>query len=112
MKLFTSLPARRDGTLSVSLGDGAEYVFTGAPLACDVEDEGHADHLQALGFLTADDFEAEQRFLKLSADRAARHAAMAGGQPGEGGDEDLNFGDGLPEEMNSPATGRVRRARK
>ena len=51
MKLFTSLPARKDGTLIVRL-KGATYVFEGKPLTCEVENEAHAEHLRAGNFQT------------------------------------------------------------
>ena len=35
MELFSSLPARKDGTLKVTAKSGNSYVFTGSPLRCD-----------------------------------------------------------------------------
>ncbi len=122
MKLFTALPARRDGTLNVATDDGKTYQFTGQPLSCEVEDEDHADELQAKGFQPQDEFEAEQDFLKKAEARAARLAARGGAPsargtftPGVGsGDQDaddeiVTGGDGAPQEAATPATGRVRR---
>lgn len=119
MKLFTSLPARKDGTLIVRL-KGATYVFNGKPLACDVEDEADAKHLLARNFQTEEEFEAEQKFLRLSAEREARRAAQDGKapssrgtfSPGVGPDDDdiLDGGTGMPQESDSAPTGRVRRA--
>lgn len=120
MKLFTSLPARKDGTLIVR-HKGVTYVFSGKPLACDVDDEDHAEHLRAHNFQTEEDFEAEQKFLRLSAEREARRAALSGDVPSSRGtfsprvgqddeDEDLDAGSGLPQEADSTPTGRVRRA--
>lgn len=122
MKLLTSLPARKDGTLIVR-HDGAMYVFEGQPLACEVENEAHAEHLQAHGFLTEEDFEAEQKFLRIAAERNARRVALAGGVPssrgtftpalGQDADDDdanLDSGTGLPQEADSTPTGRVRKA--
>lgn len=119
MKLFTSLPARKDGTLIVRI-KGATYVFKGKPLACDVEDEADAKHLLARNFQTEEEFEAEQKFLRLSAEREARRAAQDGKAPSSRGtfspgvgpddDDDLDGGTGMPQESDSAPTGRVRRA--
>lgn len=120
MKLFTSLPARKDGTLIVR-HKGATYVFEGKPLSCEIDDEEHAEYLCAQNFQTEEEFAAEQKFLRLSADREARRAAQAGNapssrgtfSPGLGADEDednLDGGTGLPLESDSAPTGRVRKA--
>ncbi|KEH06846.1 hypothetical protein GY14_32120 [Delftia tsuruhatensis] len=119
MKLFTSLPARKDGTLIVRV-KGATYVFNGKPLACDVEDEADAKHLLARNFQTEEEFEAEQKFLRMSAEREARRAAQDGKAPSSRGtfspgvgpddDDDLDGGTGMPQESDSAPTGRVRRA--
>ncbi|WP_313281462.1 hypothetical protein [Delftia tsuruhatensis] len=119
MKLFTSLPARKDGTLIVRV-KGATYVFNGKPLACDVEDEADAKHLLARNFQTEEEFDAEQKFLRLSAEREARRAAQDGKAPSSRGtfspgvgpddDDDLDGGTGMPQESDSAPTGRVRRA--
>lgn len=121
MKLFTSLPARKDGTLIVR-HKGASYVFTGKPLSCEIEDEEHAEDLRGLNFQTQEEFEAEQKFLRLQAEREARRAALEGNaqssrgtfSPALGAEEDdedsLDGGTGLPQESNSAPTGRVRRA--
>lgn len=116
MELFTALPARKDGTLKVTVPDGTAYTFKGEPLGCVVEDEDHQDHLQALGFMNADDFEAEQDFIKRNAEREAKRSAR--GLPPTGGasafapddDEPVDQGDGLPKEADSKPTGRVRRS--
>lgn len=121
MKLFTSLPARRDGTLHVTLRDGTKYTFTGTPLTSEVEDEDHADELRdSPNFQTQDEFEAEQAFQKQASERAARRAAREGGRgnagtftPGaenEPDDDVVDTGNGLPQESNTPPTGRVRKA--
>lgn len=115
MHLLTALPARKDGTLKVAVPDGTAYVFSGMPLGCDVQDEEHLDHLQALGFMSQDDFEAEQDFQRRNAEREAKRAARSlPAQDGAPIDEDglLDAGDGVPVEGHTPATGRVRRARK
>ena len=120
MKLFTSLPARKDGTLIVR-HKGATYIFEGKPLACEIENEDHVEHLRAHNFQTEEDFEAEQKFLRLSAEREARRAALSGEAPSSRGtfsprvgqddeDDDLDAGTGLPHESDSAPTGRVRRA--
>ncbi len=120
MKLFTSLPARKDGTLIVRL-KGAVYVFEGTPLTCEVDNEAHAEHLRAHNFQTEEDFEAEQKFLRMSAEREARRAALSGNAPSSRGtfspglgpdddDDSLDGGTGMPQESDSAPTGRVRRA--
>lgn len=123
MKLFTSLPARRDGTLNVVLGDGTKIVFTGTPLSADVEDEDHADELEGMGFLSQEDFEAEAEFQRKAQARALRQAAREGRRtaspgtfaPGEGADDDDEDDtptdtNAAPLEANTPPTGVVRRA--
>ena len=120
MKLFTSLPARKDGTLIVRLM-GAVYLFEGKPLACEVENEEHAEYLRAQNFQTEEDFAAEQNFLRIAAERDARRASLADKAPssrgtftpGLGSDDeggDLDGGTGLPHESDSAPTGRVRKA--
>jgi len=119
MKLFTSLPARKDGTLIVRI-KGATYVFEGKPLACEVENEAHAEHLRAGNFQTEEEFDAEQKFQRLAAEREARRAALDGKAPSSRGtfspgvgldDEDnLDGGTGMPQESDSTPTGRVRKA--
>ena len=120
MKLFTSLPARKDGTLIVRI-KGATYIFEGKPLACEVENEAHAEHLRAGNFQTEEEFDAEQKFQRLAAEREARRAALDGKAPssrntftpGVGSrdeDEDLDGGTGMPQESDSAPTGRVRKA--
>ena len=113
MKLFTSIPPRKDGTVIVRL-DGASYTFRGEPLECDVEDEGHAELLQARGFLTKEDFEAEQDFQRRAAERAARLEVLEGRASSPQDDDDglADGGTGLPEEAGVRPTGRVRRASK
>jgi len=119
MKLFTSLPARKDGTLIVRI-KGATYVFEGKPLACEVENEAHAEHLRAGNFQTEEEFDAEQKFQRLAAEREARRAALDGKVPSSRGtfspgvgpddEDDLDGGTGMPQESDSAPTGRVRKA--
>lgn len=119
MKLFTSLPARKDGSLIVRL-KGATYVFEGKPLACEVENEAHAEHLRAGNFQTEEEFDAEQKFQRLAAEREARRATLDSKapssrgtfSPGVGSDDedDLDGGTGMPQESDSAPTGRVRKA--
>lgn len=113
MKLYTSIPPRKDGTVIVRL-DGSTYTFAGEPLGCDVADEGHAELLQARGFLTREDFEAEQDFQRRAAARAARLDALEGRPAPAAGldDDDADTGIGLPHEGGTKPTGRVRRASK
>ena len=116
MELFSSLPARKDGTLKVIAKSGMPYVFKGLPLVCTVEDEDDIEHLRLLGFMDADEFEAEAKFKQLSAVREQRRVAAglspAGRQAPEDDDDDLDSGGGAPHESNTPATGRVKKATK
>ncbi len=119
MKLLTTLPARKDGTLNVVLNDGATYKFTGEPLACEVDNEDHVDELKVLGFMDEEEFDIEQKFQKQRAERQARLSARTGkaatGVPADTGDnedEDFTTGTGLPQEEQSKPSGRVRRAPK
>ncbi|MCG8985719.1 hypothetical protein MI467_02555 [Delftia acidovorans] len=120
MKLFTSLPARKDGTLIVRVG-GTAYKFTGTPLSCDVEDEGHLEYLLAHDYMGEEEFEQEQKFLRQSALREARRAALDGKAPSSRGtfspgvgpddeDDPQDGGSGMPQESGSAPTGRVRKA--
>ena len=110
MKLLTSLPARKDGTLNVVLKDGTAYKFTGEPLTCDVTDEDHIEALQVLGFMDQDEFDTEAKFQKQVADREAKRAASTAKPAKDDGDE-FTTGSGLPIEENTPPTGRVRKAK-
>lgn len=85
MKLVTSIAPRKDGTVVVTIGE-RDYVFAGAPLACDVEDAKDAEHLRALGFMTPDEHETEQRFLRQAEERQQRLERAA--VKDEDGDED------------------------
>ena len=120
MELFSSLPARKDGTLKVTAKSGNSYVFTGSPLRCEVDDEGDVDYLQLLGFMDAEEFEAEAKFNKMAAAREQRRAAAglgnatgknAGGDDDDD-DDDTNTGNGVPVESGTAPTGRVRKATK
>lgn len=119
MKLLTTLPARKDGTLNVVLNDGTAFKFQGEPLACEVEDENHVDELKVLGFMDEEEFEIEQKFQKQTAEREARLSARTGkaapsapADPGDNDDDDFTTGTGLPQEGQSKPSGRVRRAPK
>ena len=119
MELFSSLPARKDGTLKVTAKSGNSYVFTGSPLRCEVDDEGDVEYLQLLGFMDAEEFEAEAKFNKLAAAREQRRVAAglssAGRQAADDdgdGDTGLDSGDGAPVESGTTPTGRVRKATK
>jgi len=120
MKLFTSLPARKDGTLKVTVKSGNKYVFDGKPLSCDVDDEDDVEYLQLLGFMTEDEYDAESKFKEMEAAREKRRAAAglrtqaAGGKKSDegddDGDDDLDTGNGAPVESGTAPTGRVRKA--
>ncbi len=113
MQLFTSLPARKDGTLNVALKDGTEYTFTGTPLTLEVADEDHFESLQDLGFMTKEEFEAEQTFMKQVKAREDRAKTKAAPVVNGDADEDdfASTPGGLPTESNTAPTGRVRRIR-
>lgn len=118
MKLFTLLPARKDGTLKVRAKSGNAYVFEGAPLGCIVEDEDDIEHLQLLGFMDQEEFEAEAQFQRHNAAREKRRAAAGitsiPGKKAEPDDDEGTFdsGSGIAQEDGTPPTGRVRRASK
>ena len=117
MELFTSLPARKDGTLKVITKSGNVYAFKGEPLACTVDDEGDIDHLRLLGFMDADEFEAEAKFKQMSAEREKRRIAAGITSPTsvrkvEHDDDDDLSTSGPAVESDTTPTGRVRRASK
>lgn len=145
MELCTTIPPRNDGTVTVSfpLGGGKTklYVFTGEPLACEVEDEGHIAKMEASGnFMSREAYEQEIAFLRQAAERAARlkaagqleaarqSAALAAGAfvPGlgenaanpadeeeeENESESAQNPNAQPQEAGTRPTGRVRRAQK
>ncbi|UBQ44584.1 hypothetical protein [Comamonas thiooxydans] len=145
MELCTTIPPRNDGTVTVSFplrgGKIKLYVFTGEPLACEVEDEGHIAKMQASGnFMSREAYEKEIDFLRQAAERAARlkaagqleaaqqSAALAAGAfvpglgPGAGSpgadEEDeaeetsQQNANALPQEAGTRPTGRVNRAAK
>ena len=117
MELFTSLPARKDGTLKVTAKSGAPYVFNGQPLSCTVEDEDDIEHLRLLGFMDADEFEAEAKFKQMSAEREKRRVAAGITSPAsarkveQDDDDDLSTS-GPAHESETAPTGRVRKASK
>jgi hypothetical protein len=140
MELCTTIKPRNDGTVIVSLpigrGQTRTYTFSGEPLACEIEDEEHADQLLATNnFMTRTDFEEEMEFRRKVAERharqvsqaqrlqAAQSAAAGGGDtfvPGLGDDlgEELEEesteaqNNAQPQEAGTRPTGRVRRAAK
>ncbi|WP_406626108.1 hypothetical protein [Acidovorax sp. SDU_ACID1] len=120
MKLFTQLPARKDGSLIVRVPGASEpYIFRGEPLCCDVEDEDHLEYLRVQGFMSQDEYEAEAEFQRRNAEREAKRVAL--GLPSAPGTFTPRIGDGDeddfpanpasgPIEGNTAPTGRVRRA--
>ena len=112
MELFSSLPARKDGTLKVTAKSGNSYVFTGSPLRCEVDDEGDVDYLQLLGFMDAKEFEAEAKFNKLAAAGLSNATGKNAGGDDDDDDDDANTGNGVPVESGTAPTGRVRKATK
>ncbi len=122
MELLTTIPARTDNTVRVSVpqpsGPAKEYVFKGKPGVCDVANEADAEFLLNSGnFMSRKDYEEEMAFLAKAAQREARKNAGAATVtaatfvPGEPEDDDLPAGgNGLPDESNTRPTGRVRKA--
>lgn len=125
MELLTTIPARTDNTVRVSVpqqsGPAKEYVFKGKPGVCDVANEADAEFLINSGnFMSRKDYEEEMAFLAKAAQREARKNATATAAtaataatfvPGEPEDDDLPAGgNGLPDESNTRPTGRVRKA--
>ena len=106
MKLQTSIPPRRDGTVKVTGQDRQTYVFAAGPdgeLTADVADEATVAHLLATGnFWPADEADQEQ---------ALELVKQAQGDDEDEDDEDEPEG-GLPVEANTPPKrrGRPRKA--
>lgn len=107
MKLQTSIPPRRDGTVKVQGQDRQTYVFAAGPdgeLACDVEDEATIAHLLATDQFYPANPEDADRALELV------QSASRDGDEDEGGAGDLDDDDeledagngGLPLEANTP----------
>ncbi|MEF9946836.1 MAG: hypothetical protein RR800_00590 [Comamonas sp.] len=80
MELCTTIPARKDGTVTVpfAIGGGKTklYVFTGEPLACEVDDEAHAAKMIGTGnFMSREDYEDEMDLARRMMQRAERQKA-------------------------------------
>jgi hypothetical protein len=99
MKLETSVPARRDGTVRATMLDGTLYIFTGDPLTCDIKDKAHIAYLLSRGDYFPYDASAIPEAL------AVVEAAQAGEDPeGEGEDQPDDEGneEALPVEALTP----------
>lgn len=146
MELCATIKPRADGTVIVNIPLGRnetrKYVFSGDPLACEVEDESHAALMQATNnFLTREDYEKEMAYRREQRERRERQKAQAqrlqalqsaagtGGSfvPPLGADDGDSFDDAddldeerqtnaqtnaQPQEAGTRPTGRVRRAQK
>lgn len=106
MKLHTSIPPRRDGTVKVTGQESQNiYVFEAdadGELSCEVTHEGDlAWMLGTDNFYPADPADAEKAVSLVNAAEAESE-----GEPGEPGDEDENDDDApmdaLPVEANTP----------
>lgn len=106
MKLQTSIPARRDGTVRHTGQDRQTYVFapgSDGELTCDVIDEEEVAKLLATGMFwpaNPDDFDSALRLTKPASN-------VDTGGVGDDGDEEENEDDGdslavLPVEANTP----------
>ena len=108
MKLQTTIPARRDGTVIVQGLYGQRYVFTkdqDSELSCDVTDDATVAHLLAgKSFWPADERDAEAALKLLDA--------------ADDSDDDADFddgddeADGLPQEANTPPKSIAKPGRK
>lgn len=121
MELLTTIPARTDNTVRVSVpqpsGPAKEYVFKGKPGVCDVDSEADAEFLVNSGnFMSRQDYDEEMAFQAKAAQREARkkagvaQASAATFVPGEPEDEDLPAPGTGPDESHTRPTGRVRKA--
>lgn len=63
MKLYAQAPNRKNGEAWAQV-DGEVYKFSGPELSCDVADKAHAEQLQEMGFLTAEDKSTEETLQK------------------------------------------------
>ncbi len=123
MKLHTSIPPRRDGTVKVTGQDRQTYVFeadANGDLSCDVADEADLAMMLATdNFYPADPEDANRAAdLLQQADKAdeGQDAGDSGadgddsGEPEDEGDEPVNE-NAMPVEANTPpAPARARRA--
>jgi len=98
MKLETSIPVRRDGTVRATV-NGNLYIFEGDPLTCEVKNKADVAYLLSRGDFFPYDASAIPEAL------AVVEAAQAGADP-EGEGEDLPDDEGdesaLPVESNTP----------
>jgi hypothetical protein len=105
MKLQTSIPARRDGTLTVQGLDKKAYPFTldaEGVLTGDVEDEATVAHLLATDNFYPVNPEDYDAALQLAAGGQGGEGEGDDGEGGEGDDDIEQPAGGLPVEANSP----------
>jgi len=104
MKLQTSIPPRRDGTVRHTGKDRRTYVFEAGPdgeLTCDVDNEDEAAALLATGMFWPADPDDFEKALTIST--PAPDSAPAAADADEVlDDEDEVIGNGLPVEANTP----------
>lgn len=120
MKLQTSIPPRRDGTLNVTGLDGQTYAFAkgeDGELVGDVTDEATVAHLLAGGmFFPADpaDFDAALELTKVPGDddeQDGEGQASGDDQGDEDGDDEQGDMNAMPVEAATPPAPK-RNARK
>lgn len=121
MKLQTSIPPRRDGTLNVTGLDGQTYAFAkgeDGELVGDVTDEATVAHLLAGGmFFPADpaDFDAALELTKVPGDgddeQDGENQASGDDQGDEDGDDEQGDMNAMPVEAATPPASK-RNARK
>ena len=91
MKLQTSIPPRRDGTVRHTGQDRRTYVFEAGPdgeLSCDVDDPHEVAKLLATGMFWPENPEDFEQALSI-----AKKPEGGQGKSGAGGDEDSDDGD-------------------
>lgn len=104
MKLQTSIPPRRDGTVRHTGKDRRTYVFEAGPdgeLTCDVDNEDEAAALLATGMFWPADPDDFEKALTISTP-APDSAPAAADADEDLDDEDEVIGNGLPVEANTP----------
>lgn len=108
MKLQTSIPPRRDGTVKVNGQDRQTYVFVAdgsGDLTCDVTDEATVAHLlDSKMFWPADPAEMDKALtlIKKPANDGASNAEDDLGDGNDGNDDDPVNLSALPIEANTP----------
>ena len=101
MKLETSIPPRRDGTVLVRFGNDILYTFAAdadGALTCEVGDDAHV----AVLLNTGNYYPADPESYKAAAALTAGDADEEDDDAGDADEEDDDAGDGMPVESNTP----------